>query len=63
MCQDRGKGSRQPGKSSLGSPALPGLVLVSSQNIFLEEEETEAWEVKLCVLGMWLPNFSDHVLW
>ena len=23
------------------------------------EEETEAWEVKLCALGMWLPNFSD----
>lgn len=34
-------------------------MLVSSQNTFLVEEETEAWEVKLCALGMWLPNFSD----
>lgn len=60
MCQDRDGGLLATvGISSFAW--LDAILILSSQNPFLLDKETEGWEVKTCALGTWLPNFFDHV--
>ena len=37
---------------------LDTILILSSQNPFLVDKESEGWEVKTCALGMRLPNFE-----